>query len=121
MISGLSAAEAERPRAATKPAKADSFNVLRMRVPCVLSTYLSTVMTLPLAVRIVAISVALPGVGGCERTATPATKPSAPSAVTKPSLTRFEYAKIYMGVRTRLIVYASDETTAVNACRAAFD
>jgi thiamine biosynthesis lipoprotein len=36
------------------------------------------------------------------------------------ALERFEYAQIYMGVRTRLVVYASDETTAVNACRAAF-
>jgi thiamine biosynthesis lipoprotein len=38
-----------------------------------------------------------------------------------PPLVRFEYAKIYMGMRTRLVVYATDETAAVNACRAAFD
>ncbi len=40
--------------------------------------------------------------------------------VAPPALVRFEYSKIYMGMRTRLIVYASDETAAVNACRAAF-
>jgi thiamine biosynthesis lipoprotein len=51
----------------------------------------------------------------------PDAKVSAPTAVTRPSLSRFEYAKIYMGVRTRLIVYATDESAAVNACRAAFD
>jgi thiamine biosynthesis lipoprotein len=38
-----------------------------------------------------------------------------------PQLSRFEYSKIYMGMRTRLVVYAIDETAAVNACRAAFD
>jgi thiamine biosynthesis lipoprotein len=55
-------------------------------------------------------------VGGCHRSQ-PASRP----AVTQPALSRFEYSKIYMGVRTRLVVYASDETAAVNACRAAFD
>jgi thiamine biosynthesis lipoprotein len=51
----------------------------------------------------------------------PGAKPKAPPAVTRPALARFEYAKIYMGVRTRLVVYATDETAAVNACRAAFE
>ncbi len=52
---------------------------------------------------------------GCHK-AQPASQP----VVAPPALLRFEYSKIYMGMRTRLIVYASDETAAVNACRAAF-
>lgn len=36
------------------------------------------------------------------------------------SLRRFEYAQLHMGVRTRLVVYAPDEPTAVRACTAAF-
>src|SRR3954470_8125021 len=78
-------------------------------------------MTLPRVSQIVAIALLLAGLSGCKRQSALATKPSAPTAVTQPSLSRFEYAKIYMGVRTRLIVYATDETAAVNACRAAFD
>src|SRR4051812_39181552 len=78
-------------------------------------------MTLPRVSQIVAIGLMLASLAGCKRESAPATKPSAPTAVTQPSLGRFEYAKIYMGVRTRLIVYATDETAAVNACRAAFE
>src|SRR5215217_5474391 len=78
-------------------------------------------MTLPRISQIVAIVLLLANVIGCKREVPHATKPSAPTAVTQPSPGRFEYAKIYMGVRTRLIVYATDETAAVNACRAAFD
>ncbi len=54
---------------------------------------------------------------GCRDAGPPADR----SVNTQPSLTRFEYSKIYMGMRTRLVVYASDESAAVNACRAAFD
>jgi thiamine biosynthesis lipoprotein len=69
-------------------------------------------MNLPGIIRIVAVACL---VIGCQRPQ-PVVKPAtAPAAVT-----RFEYSQIYMGVRTRLVVYASDETAAVNACRAAF-
>lgn len=44
-----------------------------------------------------------------------------PTTIAAPRLERYEYSKIYMGMRTRLVVYAIDETAAVNACRAAFD
>jgi thiamine biosynthesis lipoprotein len=36
------------------------------------------------------------------------------------SRSRFEYTQIHMGVPVRLVVYATDETAAVNACRAAY-
>ena len=77
-------------------------------------------MNLPLMLHIV-VTAALLGAGGlgCDHT-----KPSAATrpgiAAPSPALSRFEYSQIYMGVRTRLVVYASDETAAVNACRAAF-
>ena len=45
--------------------------------------------------------------------------PTTQSAAAIAQPTRFEYSKIYMGMKTRLVVYASDETHAVNACRAA--
>src|SRR6266567_7389012 len=35
-------------------------------------------------------------------------------------LERFEYVQVHMGVRARLVVYAKDEETAVEACRAAY-
>jgi thiamine biosynthesis lipoprotein len=35
-------------------------------------------------------------------------------------LTRYEYAQLHMGVRTRLVVYAPEEATAARACTAAF-
>jgi thiamine biosynthesis lipoprotein len=61
---------------------------------------------------------------GCKRSNSPAPAKQ-PPPVTQPAATsqptRFEYAKIYMGMKTRLVVYASDETQAVNACRAAFN
>jgi thiamine biosynthesis lipoprotein len=73
-------------------------------------------MNLQILLRIVAIA-GLPAVtAGCAN-APPATRPTTAPVV---ALTRFEYSQIYMGMRTRLIVYASDETAAVNACRAAF-
>ena len=57
---------------------------------------------------------------GCEKTGQPAVQPGVATTGPATALQRFEYAQIYMGVRTRLVVYASDETTAVNVCRAAF-
>jgi len=81
-------------------------------------------MNLPLLYRIVAVIAMGAFWGGCKRSSSPApAKPPAAAtqtaaAATQP--TRFEYAKIYMGMKTRLVVYASDETQAVNACRAAF-
>ena len=74
-------------------------------------------MKLPLRSLIVAILGVAGALTGCKKQSQPATQP----AVARPSLTRFEYAKIYMGMKTRLVVYASDETVAVNACRAAFE
>jgi thiamine biosynthesis lipoprotein len=38
----------------------------------------------------------------------------------QPRLQRYNYAQIKMGVQARLVVYAPDEPTAENACRAAF-
>lgn len=35
-------------------------------------------------------------------------------------LTRYEYAQVHLGVRTRLVVYTPDEATAARACTAAF-
>src|SRR5213079_1914065 len=35
-------------------------------------------------------------------------------------LERFEYVQVHMGVRARLVVYAKDEETAVEACSAAY-
>jgi thiamine biosynthesis lipoprotein len=73
-------------------------------------------MNLHLIARIVALLGLLATQRGCR---------SAPAGVGPGTngvlLTRFEYSKIYMGVRTRLVVYATDESAAVNACRAAFD
>ena len=45
----------------------------------------------------------------------PATK-----VTTSEPLRRFEYTQVHMGVPVRLVVYATDETAAVNACRAAY-
>lgn len=72
-------------------------------------------MILRLICQIVALSGILVPASGCLTT-----KPSEQIHSASPQLTRFEYSQIYMGVRTRLVVYASDETAAVNACRAAF-
>ena len=78
-------------------------------------------MSLPRISLIVAVCVA--SATGCNKPQ--AAKLPAPPVVTPATaagpLSRYEYAKIYMGVRTRLVVYATDETAAVNACRAAFD
>jgi thiamine biosynthesis lipoprotein len=43
-----------------------------------------------------------------------------PAAQTSQKLERFEYAQVHMGVVTRLVVYAKDEQTAVEACTAAY-
>src|SRR5688572_33457899 len=51
-----------------------------------------------------------------EVTSAPATAP----ATTRRALSRFEYTQIHMGVPVRLVVYATDERAAVNACRAAY-
>jgi thiamine biosynthesis lipoprotein len=59
-------------------------------------------------------------VAGCGGQANPLPSPPATRPATQPALTRFEYAQIHMGMRTRLVAYASDENAAVNACRAAF-
>ncbi len=81
-------------------------------------------MNLPLLYRIVALIAMGALFDGCKKpgnSAPPSTKPAPATqnaAATQP--TRFEYAKIYMGMKTRLVVYASDESQAVNACRAAF-
>lgn len=37
------------------------------------------------------------------------------------TLERFEYSQVAMGVRTRIVVYAKDQSAAEQACRAAFD
>ncbi|MEZ0266255.1 MAG: FAD:protein FMN transferase [Phycisphaerae bacterium] len=42
------------------------------------------------------------------------------TTTTAPALERFEYAQIHMGMRCRLVVYATNEDVAVAACRAAF-
>jgi thiamine biosynthesis lipoprotein len=73
----------------------------------------TTVMKLLAKCQIVAMML----IAGCNHGMQPATQPRV--AATQP--TRFEYSKIYMGMRTRLVVYASDESAAVNACRAAFE
>jgi len=84
-------------------------------------------MTLPAQGRIVVLLGVLAGLAaGCQRgqpAAGPDVSSTRPVATTAPGpqLSRFEYSKIYMGMRTRLVVYAIDETAAVNACRAAFD
>jgi thiamine biosynthesis lipoprotein len=71
---------------------------------------------------IVALAAALSGCGSAQPTTAPNVASTAPAtARAVPDLRRFEYSKIYMGMRTRLVVYAIDETAAVNACRAAFD
>ena len=46
--------------------------------------------------------------------------PTAATIPTSQPLSRFEYAQIHMGVPVRLVVYATDENAAVNACRAAY-
>lgn len=81
-------------------------------------------MNLPLLYRIVALVAMGAFWGGCKRSSNPAAAKQ-PAPTTQPAVatsqpTRFEYSKIYMGMKTRLVVYASDETQAVNACRAAF-
>lgn len=79
-------------------------------------------MNLPFNFQIVALLVVLGLAGGCKKSPQAANPPNAAQpATTQATLSRFEYSKIYMGMRTRLVVYASDETVAVNACRAAFD
>ena len=44
------------------------------------------------------------------------------NATTRPAFAqeRFEYVQVHMGVRTRLVVWAKDEDTAVEACSAAY-
>jgi thiamine biosynthesis lipoprotein len=56
---------------------------------------------------------------GQERTR-PASGPEAPAAPAADRLARYEYAQVHMGVKTRLVVYAPDERTAADACRAAY-
>jgi thiamine biosynthesis lipoprotein len=75
-----------------------------------------TSMNLHFIARLVVLTGVLAAAGGCRKS-----QPQAAPAASRPALSRFEYAKIYMGVRTRLVVYATDETAAVNACTAAFD
>src|SRR5690349_16261952 len=79
------------------------------------------VMNLPLPYRIVAVLAMGALLLGCKKDPQPSAKPGVAAsqpASTQP--TRFEYSKIYMGMRTRLVVYASDETIAIKACREAF-
>jgi thiamine biosynthesis lipoprotein len=76
-------------------------------------------MRLPYLYPIVAVLGMGSGPLGCGHGVQPATR--AVVAAAEPSaLRRFEYSQIYMGVRTRLVVYAADESQAINACRAAF-
>ena len=77
---------------------------------------------LPANCWIVALAAALAGCGSGQPSAPLGVASTRPSTLptTRP-LARFEYSKIYMGMRTRLVVYAIDEDAAVNACRAAFD
>ena len=72
-------------------------------------------MILPRFAAIVALTLL---VCGCAKEKRPAGPPVTTRAAR--ALERFEYSQIHMGVRTRLVVYATDETAAVNACRAAF-
>jgi thiamine biosynthesis lipoprotein len=54
---------------------------------------------------------------GCRsHPASPATQPHAETP-----LLRYEYAQVHMGMQVRLVVYAKDEPTAIDACSAAFD
>lgn len=54
---------------------------------------------------------------GCHsHSAKPATQPLA-----ELPLLRYEYAQVHMGMQVRLVVYAKDEPTAIDACSAAFD
>src|SRR5205085_10422489 len=55
---------------------------------------------------------------GCTNSRT-ALSPGA-SSTTFPSLQRFPYAQVSMGVQVKLIVYAPDEESALTACRAAY-
>ena len=45
----------------------------------------------------------------------------AASAAFHPSLRRFEYSQLAMGVRARIVVYARDQQSAERACKAAFE
>ncbi len=74
---------------------------------------------------VLAALVAVLGGIGCQANQSPGPRAISQTAATTqsttiPALTRFEYAQIHMGMRTRLVVYATDENAAVNACRAAF-
>lgn len=44
-----------------------------------------------------------------------------PAEAADPSLSRFEYSEVAMGVRARIVVYAAGEKSATRACRAAFE
>lgn len=67
-------------------------------------------------------------IAGCKKPPSPVNQPPSTgptTAATGPTAaatqtTRFEYSKIYMGMKTRLVVYANDENQAITACRAAF-
>lgn len=72
-------------------------------------------MRLPVFVRIVVIMPLLVLFSACQQDV-----PNPIEAPRDQPLTRFEFNQIHMGMRTRLVVYATDETSAVNACRAAF-
>jgi thiamine biosynthesis lipoprotein len=78
-------------------------------------------MNVRLIYRIVAVMAMGAIIAGCKRTPKALNPPPAtlPAAATTQA-TRFEYSKIYMGMKTRLVVYANDESHAINACRAAF-
>lgn len=67
-------------------------------------------MTLQTPGRIVVLALLGLATLGCRHTAPTASAP----------LIRREYTEFHMGVRIRLVVYASEESAAVNACKAAF-
>jgi thiamine biosynthesis lipoprotein len=77
-------------------------------------------MNVRLIYRIVAVMAMGAIIAGCKKRVGPPSRPPTTLAAATTQPTRFEYSKIYMGMKTRLVVYANDESQAVNACRAAF-
>ncbi|MGE5608815.1 MAG: FAD:protein FMN transferase [Bacillota bacterium] len=66
----------------------------------------------------VALGIALVYSGGCRSNPTPTAAPT--TQPQEATLRSYEYRQIHMGVQARLVVYAADEQTAIEACRAAY-
>src|SRR4051794_25970883 len=120
VVCGLSCADTPpvHPNDATTAVRIDTFKRFTNVPTRVLSKTVNNLLPRFRTVALTGLLATLAGSKSAQPQAEPKVAPATPTSDPAAApLSRFEYSKINMGMRTRLVVYAIDETAAVNACR----